>query len=166
MRSDSLMVSAPSAVAKTYCVSCHSGQAPAGGLLLDQLDASPPSGDPDAWKRVVRQLRARTMPPVAARGPITIRTARITAGPLTDTELALRLAQLIWNGEPDQPLRDAAATSRLHDSQALQAVTEMLAVDDPLLRPRQSGQQLSSAVAKLLVVDHPSGVLPCQVVLR
>jgi hypothetical protein len=28
---------------------------------------------------------------------------------------------MIWNGEPDQPLRDAAAKGRLHDPQALQA---------------------------------------------
>ena len=56
------------------------------------------------------------------------RAARTTAGPLTDTELAVRLAKLIWNGEPDQPLRDAAAKGRLHDAQALQAqVRRMLA---------------------------------------
>jgi hypothetical protein len=40
---------------------------------------------------------------------------------LTDTELASRLATMIWNGEPDQPLRDAAAKGRLHEAQALQA---------------------------------------------
>jgi hypothetical protein len=48
------------------------------------------------------------------------RAAKTTAGPLTDTELAVRLAKLIWNSEPDQPLRDAAAKGRLHDAQALQ----------------------------------------------
>jgi hypothetical protein len=43
-------------------------------------------------------------------------------------ELAGRLAKLIWNGEPDQPLRDAAAKGRLHDTQALQAqIRRMLA---------------------------------------
>ena len=33
----------------------------------------------------------------------------------------MRLAKLIWNGEPDQPLREAAAGGRLHDAQVLQA---------------------------------------------
>src|SRR5207249_1685177 len=132
---------APSAIIKTYCVSCHSDRAPQGGLSFDQLDANQPSGDVETWERVVRQLRARTMPPMAAPRPdsktyeSTIsaltstldRAAKPTAGPLTDTELAVRLARLIWNGEPDQRLRDAAK-GRLHDAQALQAqIRRMLA---------------------------------------
>src|SRR5262245_7323929 len=60
---------APSVIIKTYCVSCHSGRAPEGGLSLDQLDAHQPSRDPETWERVVRQLRARTMPPMAAARP-------------------------------------------------------------------------------------------------
>ena len=59
----------PAAMIKTYCASCHSGHAPPGGLSLDQLDASRPSEAPEAWERVVRQLRARTMPPMAAPRP-------------------------------------------------------------------------------------------------
>jgi Protein of unknown function (DUF1592)/Protein of unknown function (DUF1588)/Protein of unknown function (DUF1585)/Planctomycete cytochrome C len=124
---------APASTIKTYCASCHSGQAPPGGLSLDQLDANRPSGA-ETWERVVRQLRARTMPPMAAPRPdsktyeSTIaaltntldRAATTTAAPLTDTELALRLAKLLWNGEPDKELRDAAAQGRLHDPQALQ----------------------------------------------
>lgn len=121
---------APSAVVTTYCVSCHSGRAAAGGLSLGQLNASQPSEDPDTWERVVRQLRARTMPPMAALRPdsttydstITAltshldRAAKSTVGRLTDAELALRLAKLIWNGDPDQPLRDAVARGRLRES--------------------------------------------------
>jgi hypothetical protein len=49
------------------------------------------------------------------------RAAETTTYPLSDTEVALRLARMIWNGEPDQPLRDASAKGRLHDAQALQA---------------------------------------------
>jgi len=41
--------------------------------------------------------------------------------PVSDTDIALRLATMIWNGEPDQPLRDAVAKGSLHDPQALQA---------------------------------------------
>jgi hypothetical protein len=44
-----------------------------------------------------------------------------TTHPLSDAEVALRLATMIWNSEPDQPLRDAAAKGGLHDAQALQA---------------------------------------------
>jgi len=59
----------PAAMTKTYCAPCHSGQAPPGRLSLDQLDANPPSEAPETWERVVRQLRARTMPPMAAPRP-------------------------------------------------------------------------------------------------
>jgi hypothetical protein len=124
---------APSAFVQTYCVSCHSGQAPAGRLSLDQLNQPP--GDSETWERVVRQLRARTMPPMGAPRPdskafeSTIsaltgaldRAQQTATSPLSDTEIALRLATMIWNGEPDETLRDAAAKGRLHDAQALQA---------------------------------------------
>jgi hypothetical protein len=49
------------------------------------------------------------------------RAAETTTYPWSDTEVALRLATMIWNGEPDQPLRDAAAKGGLHDARALQA---------------------------------------------
>jgi len=134
---------APAAMIKTYCASCHSGQAPPGRLSLDQLDANRPSGAPETWERVVRQLRARTMPPMAASRPdsqtyeSTIaaltstldRAATTTAAPLTDTELALRLAKLLWKGEPDEELRDVATQGRLHDAQALQGQVRRMLSD-------------------------------------
>ena len=67
IRAQNTPTPAPSAIVKTYCVSCHSGQAPAGRLSLDQIN--PPAGDSETWERVVRQLRARTMPPMAAPRP-------------------------------------------------------------------------------------------------
>ena len=137
---------APLAIVKTYCVSCHSGQAPAGRLSLDQI--SQPPGDSETWERVVRQLRARTMPPMAAARPdsktyeSTIsaltstldRAAETTTSPLSDTEVAVRLAKMIWDGEPDQPLRDAAAKGRLQDAQALQSQIRRMLSD-----PRSTG---------------------------
>src|SRR5215471_17560454 len=133
----------PAAMIKTYCASCHSGQAPPGRLSLDQLDANRPSEAPETWERVVRQLRARTMPPMTAPRPdsktyeSTIaaltgtldRAATTTAAPLTDMELALRLAKLLWNGEPDKELRDAAAQGRLREPQGLQGQVRRMLSD-------------------------------------
>jgi hypothetical protein len=133
LRAQNTPTPAPSAIVKTYCVSCHSGQAPSGRLSLDQINQPP--GDSETWERVVRQLRARTMPPMAAPRPdsrtyeSTIsaltsaldRAAETTASPLSDTEVAVRLARMIWDDEPDQPLTDAAAKGRLQDAQVLQA---------------------------------------------
>lgn len=136
-------LSAPSAVIKTYCVSCHTGRTAAGGLSLDKLDAGQPSEDPDIWESVIRQLRARAMPAMGAPRPdsdayeSTIsaltsaldRAAQATVAPQTDKELAVRLAKLIWNAEPDQPLRDAAAKASLHDAQALQSQARRMLAD-------------------------------------
>ena len=69
IRAQNTPTPAPSAIVKTYCVSCHSGQAPAGRLSLDQINQPP--GDSETWERVVRQLRARTMPPMSAPRPNT-----------------------------------------------------------------------------------------------
>jgi hypothetical protein len=125
---------APAAMIKTYCATCHSGQTPPARLSLDQFDADRPSGAAATWERVIRQLRARTMPPMGAPRPdsktyeSTIaaltstldRAATTTAAPLTDAELALRLAKILWNSTPDKELRDAEAQGKLHDAQALQ----------------------------------------------
>lgn len=131
----------PAAMIKMYCASCHSGQAPSGGVSLDPLDANRPSGEPETWERVVRQLRARTMPPMAARRPdsktyestIAALTNKLdrgaTTAALSDTELALRLAKLLWNAEPDAELRDAATQGRLHDPQALQGQVRRMLSD-------------------------------------
>lgn len=139
---DSAAQQAPSAVIKTYCVSCHSGRAPAGYLLLDPLAADRPAGDSETWERVVRQLRARTMPPMSASRPdngtyeSTIvgltgamdRAAATIGDPLTDTALAVRLAQLIWNSEPDRLLLEAASKGGLRDARTLRTeVRRMLA---------------------------------------
>jgi hypothetical protein len=57
------------------------------------------------------------------------RAAETTASPLSDTVVASRLAKLIWNGEPDEPLRNAAANGRLHDTQALRAQVRRMLSD-------------------------------------
>ena len=130
-----------SAVMKTYCVSCHSGPASKGGVALDRIDADNPAKDVDAWERVVRQLRAHTMPVMGAARPdsttydstISALTGAIDRAaparkPLTELEIASRLAKLLWNTAPDRPLLDAVAKGQLHDPEVLQAhVRRMLA---------------------------------------
>jgi len=134
---------APSATIKTYCVSCHSGRTPVGRVSFDQLDARQPARDPGTWERVVRQLRARTMPPMGSARPdgntyestIAALTSALDRGaravaPATDRQLAERLATLIWSGEPDQPLRDAAANGTLREPQVLQAQVRRMLGDE------------------------------------
>ena len=47
-------VATPSAVMKTYCVSCHGTSAPQGGFSLNRLDVTDPARDAEVWERVVR----------------------------------------------------------------------------------------------------------------
>jgi cytochrome c5 len=61
----------PREVLDRYCVGCHNTRvknAP-GGITLDNSDLSRIAEDPEKWERVVRRLRAGTMPPQPARRP-------------------------------------------------------------------------------------------------
>jgi hypothetical protein len=53
----------------TYCVACHNSTGKTAGLALDVLSRQPLNRHRDAWERVVRQLRARRMPPIDQRRP-------------------------------------------------------------------------------------------------
>ena len=52
-----------STLIKTYCVSCHNETLRTANLLLDQAIGNPVGEKPAAWEKVVRRLRARSMPP-------------------------------------------------------------------------------------------------------
>lgn len=140
---NTLLPPPPSTVVTLYCVSCHTGRAAQGHFSFDRLDVDRPIEDRDAWEQVVRQLRARAMPPMAARRPddstyestVSALTSRLdrdekpNAHPSTGVELAVRLARLLWSGEPDQPLRDAAAGGTLHQTQVLRAQARRMLAD-------------------------------------
>src|SRR5438105_9936578 len=61
--SSATATSEPPALVKRYCVSCHSGPSPRGGLSLDRLDIDKVGQSPEVWEKVVRKLRAGVMPP-------------------------------------------------------------------------------------------------------
>ncbi len=54
-----------------YCVSCHSGKKPAGGMILQFQDESEvgqrASNDSDFWSKVVDELASKEMPPSRAK---------------------------------------------------------------------------------------------------
>ena len=47
----------------TYCVTCHNQRAPQSGLMFDRMDVSNVAVGADVWEKVVRRLRAGSMPP-------------------------------------------------------------------------------------------------------
>ena len=47
-----------------YCVTCHNQRAKTAGLMLDTVDIEHLGEAPETWEKVVRQLRAESMPPL------------------------------------------------------------------------------------------------------
>ncbi|MBZ5580438.1 MAG: DUF1592 domain-containing protein [Acidobacteriia bacterium] len=135
-----------SAVVGRYCLSCHNSRLAEGSVSFDALDAEHPWAEAEAWERVLRQLRAGTMPPTDTPRPdrktydalvawlgsaLDQGDARKTAAAsrrLTDREWASRLASLLWSAAPDAALVDAARRGRLQDPAVVeQQVQRMLA---------------------------------------
>jgi hypothetical protein len=52
-----------------YCVTCHNQRLKTAGLMLDTLDASNIPAAAEEWEKVVRKLRAGTMPPPGMARP-------------------------------------------------------------------------------------------------
>jgi hypothetical protein len=128
-------------VVGTYCAGCHNGvkRSPS-GVLLDTFDTSRIAENRDVWIRAYRQLQAGTMPPAGASRPsragydgvlVAIENALdagTVAPPVSNLEIATRLASLLWNSSPDGPLADAAARNQLTDGATLERhVKRMLA---------------------------------------
>jgi hypothetical protein len=128
----------------TYCVSCHNGRLRSpSGLLLESFDAKEIASRPELWARADRQLRAGAMPPVGSprpgRAAVDAALAAIEkalAGdlkrqaPASDDALAARLATLLWNGPPDEALRDDARRHRLKNPAALERQVRRMLADD------------------------------------
>jgi hypothetical protein len=65
------------AIAK-YCTTCHSERLRTAGLVLDPMGVARPGDQSETWEKVLRQLRAGTMPPPGAARPPQAFYARAT----------------------------------------------------------------------------------------
>lgn len=52
-----------------YCSDCHNAQLKTGGVFLDPAALTQPGEHAELWERVIRQLRAKSMPPVGNPRP-------------------------------------------------------------------------------------------------
>ena len=62
----------------TYCTTCHSERLKTAGLVLDPMGVARPGDQSETWEKVLRQLRAGTMPPPGAARPPQAFYARAT----------------------------------------------------------------------------------------
>lgn len=60
---------ATSAAFKQYCLGCHSARVKSGGVVIDPDSLANVTPNAETWEKVVRQLRAESMPPPAAPRP-------------------------------------------------------------------------------------------------
>ncbi|MEO8260200.1 MAG: DUF1592 domain-containing protein [Acidobacteriota bacterium] len=60
---------APAAVFNQYCVTCHNPRLKTAGLVIDPATLDQPGPHAELWEKVIRRLRAGTMPPVGAPRP-------------------------------------------------------------------------------------------------
>ncbi len=58
-----------SATVGKYCATCHAAQVHTAGLVLDPAAAAHPDAEPEKWEKVIRKLRARSMPPPGVPRP-------------------------------------------------------------------------------------------------
>jgi hypothetical protein len=140
--------SGPATSVSTYCVPCHNARLREAKIDLDTLDAQRPWTQPDIWERVLRQLRARTMPPSDNPRPdsktyealISKLASSLDRGDpqekpsapprVNELELATRLANLLWASAPDAPLLDLAKRGRLHEREVLETQVRRMLADD------------------------------------
>ncbi len=59
----------PRAVVEAYCIGCHDGDKPKGGLNLSAVVGDDVARHPEAWEKVVRRMRAGQMPPAGKKRP-------------------------------------------------------------------------------------------------
>ena len=108
------------AVVGKYCVSCHNDRLRTADLSLTGIDAENPVARPDIWEKVIRKLRARTMPPSPVPKP-----DEATYNMLADfLESKLDAAA---EAKPD-PGRTVAA-HRLNRAEYANAIRDLLALD-------------------------------------
>lgn len=103
-----------------YCVSCHNTKTKAGNLALDQLKGASPGEHPEVWEKVVRKLRARSMPPAGLPRPDEAAYRSLIAS----VETALDRAAA---GNPNPGRTDTFR--RLNRTEYQNAIRDLLAID-------------------------------------
>ena len=120
------------AVLGTYCMVCHNQRLNTAGLALDRLDVTQPSGEAEVWEKVIRKLRARTMPPGGRPRPDE------ATYDLAATWLEAEIDRA-WAANPNPGT--SSAVHRLNATEYNNAVRDLFALDDIDVRPLLPGDE-------------------------
>ncbi len=117
--SKTIMASSPRAVLDKYCVACHNDRLKTAGLVLDKIDVGNVGINPDVWERVVRRLRAKTMPPAGLPRP----------DDTTYAAVATALESSLDREVKDNPNPGRPTIHRLNRTEYANAVRDLLSVE-------------------------------------
>ena len=107
-----------------YCLACHSGESPAGGLALAEVDAGTPEGRPEVWERVIRKLAAGEMPPAGATHPAEEASEAFRQGLVKDLDAAAGR----------EPYAGRTVIRRLNRREYGNAIRDILALEVPVAK--------------------------------
>ena len=109
------------AAVRQYCVGCHSAKLKTGGVVLDPATLGQPAADAETWERAIKQLRARSMPPVPMPRPDAATYEKVAS--YLETELDRAAA-----AKPNPG--DLPNLHRLTRTEYSNAIRDLLAVDN------------------------------------
>ena len=103
----------------SYCISCHNDALKTAGLTLEHADIEKVGVDGAIWEKVLRKLKAKTMPPSGMPRPDDATYSRFAS--YLETSLDSYASEFPHPGEPE--LR------RLNRTEYVNAVRDLLVVD-------------------------------------
>ena len=109
------------ATVKQYCAGCHNATLRTGGVVLDPASLAQPADQAEIWERVIRQLKAKSMPPVGRPRPDDITYAALRS--YLETELDRAAAAKPNPGE-------LPSLHRLTRTEYKNAIRDLLALDN------------------------------------
>ena len=143
--------SAAAATVKQYCVGCHSAALKTGGVVLDPATIDQPANNAETWERAIKQLRAKSMPPVPMPRPDAATYDRVAS--YLETELDRAAA-----AKPNPG--DLPNLHRLTRTEYRNAIRDLLALDNlpkemdyTLLLPADNASSGFDNIADLLYVS-------------
>ncbi len=102
-----------------HCISCHSQKLHTAGLVLENVNPSDPSSNPELWERVIAKLRAGSMPPPGIPRPSAAAYSSVAGWLENELDRA-------WTAEPN-PGR-ISAVHRLNRAEYNNAIRDLLAL--------------------------------------
>lgn len=129
-----------------YCLTCHDERLRTAGLVLSQMDLEQVGADAENWEKVVRKLRAETMPPAGRPRP----------DKATYTALTSWLEAALDRAAPTTtPERRRFAVHRLNRIEYGHAIRDLLGldIDTEVLLPPDDEDEGFDNVADILSVS-------------